>query len=152
MNTTRHRGPRPPRAGEPPAIDERDWIAQEHALAGEDRRDALLARALRTPPPSAPPPPGFAADMARLVAPAAAAHQDEGRWEKRLLNGLFVAFALGALVVALLYGGQWFALASRALGAGGAQWALAGAACVALSWALGAARRLFVSLPPTAAA
>ena len=71
----------------------------------------------------APPPPGFAADMARLVAPAAAAHQDEGRWEKRLLNGLFVAFALGALVVALLYGGQWFALASHALGTGGAQWA-----------------------------
>ena len=153
MNTTRHRGPRPPRAGEPPAIEERDWLAQERALApaGGDRRDALLAQALRTQP-VAPPPPDFAADMARLVAPARAVRGDDGRLERLLLNGLFAVMALGTLVAALAYGGEWFALANRSLGAGGTQWALAGAACVALSWALGGARRLFAPLPPTAAA
>jgi len=151
MNTTGHRGPRPPRAGEPPAIEERDWLAQERALAGGDRRDALLAQALRTQPVASPPP-GFAADMARLVAPADALRSDDGRLERTLLNGLFVLFALGSLVVALIYGGQWFALANQSLGAAGTQWALAGAACVALSWALGGARRLFAPMPPPAAA
>ena len=153
MNTTRHRGPPPPQAGEPPAIEERDWIAQERALApaGGDRRDALLAQALRTQP-AASPPPGFAADMARLVAPAGAVRGDDGRLERMLLNGLFAAMALGALVAALAYGGQWLALATEALGAGGTQWALAGGACVALSWALGGARGLFAPRPPAATA
>lgn len=150
MNTTGHRGPRPPRAGEPPAIEERDWLAQERALAGGDRGDALLAQALRTQPVASPPP-GFAADMARLAAPVAAV-RDDGRLERLLLNGLLVALALGTFVVALIYGGQWLALANRSIGAGGTQWALAGAACVALSWALGGARRLFAPMPPAAAA
>ncbi len=155
MNTTRHRGPRPPRAGEPPAIEERDWLAQERALApaGGDRRDALLAQALRTQPVASPPP-DFAADTARFVASGfeRAVHGDDGRLERWLLNGLWSVLALGAVVVAWIYGGQWLALANGSLGAGGAQWALAGATCVALSWALGGARRLFAPSPPTAAA
>ena len=49
MNTTRHRGPRPHPTIDPPAVEERDWLAQERALApaGGDRRDALLAQALQ---------------------------------------------------------------------------------------------------------
>ncbi len=153
MNTTRQRGPRPHPTVDPPDVEERDWLAQERALApaGGDRRDALLAQALRTQPMVSPPP-DFAADTARLVAPGRAVRGDDGRLERLLLNGLFAAMALGTLVAALAYGGQWLALASRSLGAGGMQWALAGAACVALSWALGGARRLFVPSPPAAAA
>ena len=153
MNTTRHRGPRPHPTVDPPAVEERDWLAQERALApaGGDRRDALLAQALRTLPVSSPPP-DFAAATARLVAPVGAVRRDDGRLERLLLNGLFAAMALGVLIVALAYGGQWLALANRSLGAGGTQWALAGAACVALSWAMGGARRLFAPSPPTAAA
>ncbi len=144
MNTT-HRHD----AG-PPPVDERDWLAQERALAqGGDPRDALLARALRTPP-AASPPPGFAADMARLVTPAVVP-RDEGRLERLLLNTLFVVMAAGALVVTLLYGSHWLAALDGLLGQRATQWALAGAACVALSWALNGARRLWAT-PPMAAA
>ncbi|MCW5580798.1 MAG: hypothetical protein KIS72_05620 [Luteimonas sp.] len=148
MNSTGHRGPRPPQSGEPPEIEERDWIAQERALMDGDRRDALLALALRTLPVASPPP-GFAAEMARLVAPAT--REDDERLDRLLLNALLCALALGTLVVALVYGGDWLALADRSLGAGAMPWALAGAACVGLSWALGGASRLFAP-PPNAAA
>lgn len=153
MNTTRQRGPRPHPTVDPPDVEERDWLAQERALApaGSDRRDALLAQALRTQP-LASPPPDFAADTARLVASGRAVHGDDGRLERWLLNGLWSVLVLGALVVAGIYGGQWLALANGSLGAGGTQWALAGAACVALSWALGGGRRLFVPPPSPAAA
>ncbi|HRO26873.1 MAG TPA: sulfatase-like hydrolase/transferase [Luteimonas sp.] len=64
MNT-----PRPPRSTDAHPVDERDWLAQERALPDPsgDRRDAVLARALRTMPVSRPPA-DFAAEVARLAA------------------------------------------------------------------------------------
>lgn len=135
----------PPRSPDPRPVDERDWLAQERALAGAagDRRDALLARALRTPPASRPPA-DFAASVARMAATAAAAGvAPEPRFERVLVNALLGLLALAGTVVALLWGGQWLALAGARFGAHATLWALLAGACLLLSWLPGGARRLY---------
>lgn len=141
MNDTR-----PPRPAVPRSVEERDWLAQERALAhpAGDRRDALLARALRTMPVSQPPA-DFAAAVAALAASGAtvASREPDAKLERMLFNGLLAVFALAVVVVAAMYGGQWWAMASEGLGRGAAQWALAAGACLLLSWLPGGARRLY---------
>ncbi len=135
MNTrTRH----------PDAVSERDWLAQEQALHSPGRRaDLLLARALRTMPVSQPPP-EFAAQVAALAAagnlPRPVA--DEAPLERVLLRILLALLGLSTLGALGWFGGQWWALASEALGAGAAQWAVVGAACLLLSWLPDLARRM----------
>ena len=139
MNT-----PRRP-ASPPSTVHERDWLAQERALGapGADRRDALLVQALRTPAGSQPPP-GFAADIARRVlATDVPVRADDGGIERLLLNALLLVLAGAVLAVVALYGGDWWALGSAALGRNVSTWALLGAACLALSWLPGGARRLY---------
>ena len=142
-----------PRNGTPPApVDDHDWRAQENALASAaDRRDALLARALRTLPVSQPPA-GFAAGIARLAAAGApvAMREEEPKLERVLLNVLVVAFALAAVVVVAIYGGTWLSMSGDAIGNNATQWVLAGAACLGLSWMLGGARQLFEMAHPAA--
>ena len=134
----------PSRSADPAPVDEREWLAQEQALSmpSNRRADVLLVRALRTLPESQPPS-GFAAEVARLAAagPRQATAMD-ARLERRLLNLLLGVLALASLGAAAWYGSQWWALASQTLGAGAAQWALLGAACLLLSWLPEAARRL----------
>lgn len=132
MNTPRH------------DIDAREWAAQEDALSAPVRRaDAVLVRALRTPPASQPPA-DFAASVARLAQQGApvAAREESPAFDRWLLNALLAVFALAAAVVVALYGPQWWAMSGRAIGTAATQWGLAGAACLALSWAMGSARRL----------
>lgn len=134
----------PSHPADPPPVDETDWQAQEQALSMSSgrRADLLLARALRTLPASQPPP-GFAEAVARVAAagtlPAGAA---DTRLERILLHGLLGLLALASLGAMAWYGSQWWTLTSQALGAGAAQWALVGAACLLLSWLPEAARRL----------
>lgn len=133
MNTrTRH----------PDPVSEHDWLAQEQALRSPAMRrpDLLLARALRTLPASGPPP-GFAAEVAAMAAAGPAVARD-GRLEAGLLRVLLVLLAASALGALAWYGGLWWALASRSLGAGAAQWALVGATCLLLSWLPDLARRM----------
>lgn len=134
---------RPFRPADATPVDERDWLAQERALSmpSGHRADALLAQALRTLP-TPQPPPGFAAEMARLAAPGPQASAVDTRLDRLLLNVLLALLALASIGAALWYGNQWWALASQALGAGAAQWALLGATCLLLSWLPEAARRL----------
>lgn len=133
----------PPRHAAQGPVAERDWLAQEQALSAPGHRaDALLARALRSLPASQPPP-GFAAEVAALAAagaPVAAA--GDTRLERALLNGLLAVLVLATLGTVAYFGGDWWRLASGALGDGAAQWALLGAACLLLSWLPEAARRL----------
>lgn len=142
---------KPPfRPADPTPVDERDWLAQEQALSMPSgrRADALLAHALRTLPASQPPP-GFAAEVARLaMAGPRQATAADTRLERLLLNVLLGLLALASLGAVVWYGSQWWALASQALGAGAAQWALLGAICLLLSWLPGAARRLHGGRPP----
>ncbi|MGY1408196.1 hypothetical protein ACW5EG_01235 [Luteimonas sp. A611] len=143
----------PSRPADPAPVDEREWLAQEQALSMPSgrRADALLARALRSLPASRPPP-GFAAEVARLA--AAGPHQAsavDARLERLMLNVLLGLLALASIGAAAWYGNQWWALASQALGAGAAQWALLGAACLLLSWLPEAARRVHGDRPPETA-
>lgn len=125
---------------DPRAPSERDWLAQERALSdGGDRRDALLARALRTPPASTPPP-GFAAAVARAAAMSATRIAPDARLEQRLLHGLLALMGLAGAGALALYGPQWWGLAREAMGADGAQWGLVAGVCLLLSWLPGAAR------------
>ncbi|MDH5835139.1 hypothetical protein [Luteimonas kalidii] len=128
---------------DPRAPSERDWLAQERALAGAgDRRDALLARALRTAPASVPPH-GFAAAVARVAASGPVPHAvPDAGLEGRLLQTLLVLMGLVGAGALALYGPQWWALAREAFGAGGAQWSLVAGICLLLSWLPTAARWL----------
>ncbi|HRP73444.1 MAG TPA: hypothetical protein PK743_12515 [Luteimonas sp.] len=149
MNT-----PRPPRSTDAHPVDERDWLAQERALTDPsgDRRDAVLARALRTMPVSRPPA-DFAAEVARLAAAGVRTPAtDDARLERGLLRALLVLLALAGLGAAAYYGSGWWALAQEALGGGAARWALVGAACLLLSWLPEMARRLGESTRDTAPA
>lgn len=133
---------RPPRQTASGSVAERDWLAQEQALSSPGHRaDALLARALRSLPVSQPPP-GFAADVAALAAGGASIAAGDARLERALLNGLLTVLVLASLATAAYFGGDWWRLASGALGDGAAQWAVLGAACLLLSWLPEAARRL----------
>ena len=140
-----------PSRPDPGAPSERDWLAQERALADAgDRRDALLARALRSPPPSGPPP-GFAAAVVRAAAMPVERRAPDARLERRLLQGLLVLMALVGAGALALYGPQWWGLARGAIGADGAQWGLVAGACLLLSWLPGAARRLAIERHPATA-
>ena len=133
---------RPSRPAAPGPVADRDWRAQEQALASPAHRaDALLARALRSQPLPEPPP-GFAAAVAALAAAAPSPRTVDTGLERSLLHGLLAILALATLGTLGYFGGQWWALASHALGAGAAQWALLGAGCLLLSWLPEAARRL----------
>ncbi|MFT4256835.1 MAG: hypothetical protein QM599_07760 [Pseudoxanthomonas sp.] len=137
----------------PPLIDERDWLAQERALSPDarDRRDALLARALRTPSASQPPA-DFAAETALLAQAHAARAGDDARLERALLKSLLAAMALSALAVAAIYGGRWATWIDRTVDAAAMQWTLAGAACIAMSWLLAGWRRRFAGSGTSATA
>jgi hypothetical protein len=114
-------------------VDQSEWIAQERALSGAgDRRDALLARALRTMPVSRPPD-GFAAEVARLAQAHAPARED-ARLERMLQQWLFAAMAVGGLVAMLVYGDAIWRVSAGVLGSNALQWILMGGACLALSW------------------
>ncbi|HEY0232423.1 MAG TPA: hypothetical protein VGC55_14330 [Dokdonella sp.] len=127
---------------------EREWHAQEHALAQERRgldaaadaagvqRYRLLARALRQPPVDLLP-----ADFARRVAaraaadaaPVAGAH---ARFEWRLLQGMIGVFGLVAAAVIATYGADWLPALSEAMRLGrlpGERWLFALLACVGAS-------------------
>ncbi|MGJ4730467.1 hypothetical protein, partial [Luteimonas sp. SDU101] len=66
----------------------------------------------------------------------------DARLERGLLQALLATLAVAAIGTLGYFGGQWWALASQALGTGAAQWALLGATCLLLSWLPEAARRL----------
>lgn len=126
---------RPSRPSAPGPVAERDWRAQEQALASPGHRaDALLAQALRSQPVSQPP--------AALAATAPLLPPVDAGLERGLLNGLLAILALSTVGALGYFGGQWWSLASQTLGAGAAQWALLGAGCLLLSWLPEAARRL----------
>jgi hypothetical protein len=126
--------------------DEHEWLMQESALrdarAGRAPTDPSAAGyravvdALRTAPAPALPV-DFAVRLARTVAAQA---ELDARFERRLVGGLVLAFAL-ALVVAVVSGGgaSLRALASLVPGASHAtfNWLFAALACVAVSWTMG---------------
>ncbi|TDK23185.1 hypothetical protein E2F46_11220 [Luteimonas aestuarii] len=133
MNT-----PRPPHAG--PDRGHEDWLAQETALSrAADPRDALLARALRAQPRSRPPADFADTVLRRVQARVRIDTRHDARFERALINGLMVLLALCALGALVLYGGQWWAWTTQALGGDAAQWAAAGIACLGLSAGLRAA-------------
>lgn len=102
-------------------------------IVPHDSIDRHIDRALRREP-DAGPPAGFARSVAARVARASVA---DARLERWLLRGLALVFAGSALVVAALYGREWFAgfaLLPAAAGATAANWLLVLVACVALSW------------------
>lgn len=127
MNT-----PRPPHAG--PDRDHEGFLLQETALSRpSDPRDALLARALRMQPGSRPPADFADAVVRHVQAQVGIEARDDARFERTLINALMVLLALCALGALLLYGGQWWAWTTQALGIDAAQWAAAGIACLGLS-------------------
>jgi hypothetical protein len=124
-----------------PPVEHSDWLAQELALSGSgDRRDALLARALRTMP-VARSPQGFAADVARLAEKRATLAGDT-RFERILQQALFAAMGIGALVAMLVYGDAIWRSSVGVLGSGTMQWILVAAACLMLSWLLAGLQQL----------
>jgi hypothetical protein len=131
-------------------LDEREWEAQERALqaeatgaaVGQDplvARYRVVARALRQPMP-----PALPANFAQMMAARVGRAPLDLRVERTLTGALTLLLLASALVVAALYGGQWLRaslallppLSSTAL-----DWVLAGAAGVAMSWALSAFAR-----------
>lgn len=126
---------------------EREWLAQEQAMrrerlhldpAADDaraQRYRLLARALREPQPDGLPA-DFAQQLARQVAGAPAKVVD-ARFERALTASLAIAMLLAAVVVSVLYGGNWLAAISTSVPApppGASRWLLAFGACVGMSW------------------
>ncbi|MEO8010475.1 MAG: hypothetical protein ABI650_02400 [Dokdonella sp.] len=125
--------------------DEYEWQAQEIALDAERRQrdragdDPLVARyrliaAALAQPPAQQLPADFAAQVTRAVC---APVEIDTRFEQRLQGILVATLAVGAAVVALIYGAEWLRLGSQlvAHGAGGSiHWLLAGAACLCFSW------------------
>lgn len=125
--------------------DEHEWQAQESALrearagiapgeAGSTATDyRRVVDALRIAPPSALPV-DFASQVARTVATRIDA---DARFERHLVVGLVVAFAI-ALVVAVASGGGASLRAVAALVPGASpatfNWLFAALACVAVSW------------------
>lgn len=129
-----------------PAVDEREWQAQERALqaerdggasAGSD--DALVARyravsrALREAPMPAPPP-DFAASVARHV--EAVRVGNEERLERVLSQVLVAALGLSAGVVSVLYGREWLRAIGSALPGGSPSWVVLAVACIGAHWAI----------------
>jgi hypothetical protein len=148
MNTPGRSGP----AGADRFVDEREWRAQERAIAEERRGEdpaaldarvaqyRLIARALRHPPLD-PVPFDFAARLAAGV--GAPPRSAEERFERLLLRGLLALLALSGTAVTALYGADWISAAAVALpqelvatAATATNWSVALLACVGLSWAL----------------
>ena len=122
-------------------------IAADAVAADAYRR---IAQALRRPPP-VDLPPDFAVRMARMAktlaqAPAAPtagpAVAADPLLERVLLRALVAAFALGAVVVGLVYGARVFTQLQADIGAQGVQWAALLAGCLGLSWSLDRLRAL----------
>lgn len=126
-----------------PAVAERDWQAQERALsrATDDRRDLLLARALRTMPVSQPPA-DFAAAVARLAASEGRQAATESRLERVLLHVLLAAMALVAAGAVAMYGARWWALTGELFGTQAARWGVIAGLCLLLSWLPQGVRRV----------
>lgn len=137
-----------------PLDEAREWQMQERARREEREGlpasdDPLLAsyravsHALRTPMPPALPE-AFARDLAARCLQSREAPAADMRLEQALLRGLVAALALGAAAATAAYGRDWLhelATALPASPAGGALgWALALAACLALSWSMGLLR------------
>jgi len=123
---------------------EREWQAQEYALA-QERRDAdpstdvagvqryrLLARALREPPRD-----GLPNDFARRVARAAAAANSVNiGFERRLMQCMIGVFALAAIGVTVSYGADWLPALTEGARIGrflDQRWLLALLACIGVS-------------------
>lgn len=128
--------------------DDHEWQAQEAALresragiapavtASSAAGYRRVVDALRVAPPSALPV-DFAAQVARQVATRVDA---DARFERRLVVGLVVAFAIGLVVAAASGGGASLrALAGLVPSTSPAtfNWLFAALACVALSWTMG---------------
>ncbi|WP_202839661.1 hypothetical protein [Luteimonas saliphila] len=126
-----------------PGVAERDWQAQERALSGAagDRRDLLLARALRTMPVSQPPV-DFAAAVARLAASGRRDPAPESSLERVLLHVLLAAMALTGAGAVAVYGARWWTLAGELFGTQAAQWGVIAALCLLLSWLPNGVRRV----------
>ncbi|MDE2247907.1 MAG: hypothetical protein KGJ96_04940 [Xanthomonadaceae bacterium] len=142
------------------AAREREWQAQELAMRRERlrldaaadaprvRRYRRIARALREPLDAALP-----ADFAQQVAAraAAAAPAADIGFERALTLALGGLLALAAVVVTTLYGGTWLSPLVGALSALqplAGRWPVAFAACMAVSWLLGAWPRHARLSPP----
>lgn len=121
-------------------IDPREWDLQERALREEPAYREVAAALRRSP---GEPPADFAASVAALAAGPARAATGEGRVERWLLRALAVVLALSCIAAVARYGGEWArgfvegfdAIAPALGGASALNWALAAAACMALSWA-----------------
>lgn len=141
-----------------PAFDdparEREWLAQESAMrrerlqldpAGDDarsRRYRLLARALRTAPTDALPV-DFAQQVSALVASPAHRRAPAMTLEQVLTTTLVCVLLLAGVIVTLIYGATWLPAFDALLPAAAtAQWLLALAGCLGLSWLLGSWPRL----------
>lgn len=125
--------------------DEYEWQAQESALDAERRQrdragdDPLVARyrviaAALAQPPAQQLPAEFAAQVARK---AQSMVELDTRFEQRLQTLLLAVLALGAAVVALIYGAEWLQSGNRLMAGrteGSLNWLVAGAACIGLSW------------------
>lgn len=125
--------------------DEYEWQAQESAFDAERRQrdragdDPLVARyrviaTALAQPPAHRLPADFAAQVARKIQSTVAL---DTRFEQRLQTLLLAALALGAAVVALIYGAEWWQSGSRLMSGraeGSLHWLVGGGACIGLSW------------------
>jgi hypothetical protein len=145
----------------PDAACEREWLAQEEAMRREQhhldpaadevqiRRYRRLARVLREPLDAVLPP-----DFARQVAARVAVRPQPAmdvRFERSLTFALGITLALAAMVVTVVYGKAWLSPIIHSLPALHlltGRWLLAFAACIAVSWLLGAWQRPAPSSPP----
>ena len=129
---------------------DREWQAQERALQEEGSnapathdplvaRYRVIARALRQPLPAALPD-----DFAERVAARVAHAKLDTRVEQGLMRALVALLALSGAVVAAVYGAGWvqaIATVLSPLSGTAANWMLALAACVAMTWSLQALGR-----------
>lgn len=137
-----------------PAIEAREWQAQERALQeertglppGDADSDGyrLVARALRQAPVAEGLPSNFAYEVARLAALRAPREVDT-RLEAWLLRGLVGVMLLAGAVFAALQGPRWVAAGATLLdtagASGAAPWVGLVCGCVAMSFALDWSRR-----------
>ncbi len=132
-----------------PNHDEAQWQAQERARlsvrdggADADAADLRIARALQQAPP-VDLPMDFAAQVAGRARVQAV---DSSLFERRLLRGLSVLFALSALVTVAWFGRSWPADLAAALPGGreAMSWSVAAGLCVLGNWAFALLRRQFV--------
>lgn len=129
---------------------EREWLVQEQATrrerlqldpAADDvraQRYRLLARVLREPQTDGLPI-DFAQQMANQVAGTSAKSIDM-RFERVLTVSLGITMLLVAVVVSVLYGGDWLTAIRTSLPAlppDAYRWLLTFGACVGMSWVFG---------------